>query len=145
MTTHGKLSQTSAHIRSRTLGAKRTFVLVNVLIKLKEKVEIQLPSVTLQLNKRHKMLYAPLHFKKYKSHALLDTGAVESAMSGNKFRKIQAANPETFLKELPGLKFKIQKANGTLVTVKKQVRLRFFIANHVFEKTIFHYRLWEKF
>ena len=40
------------------------------------------------------MLYAPLHFKNHENHALVDTGAVQSAMSENQLKKIQNANPK---------------------------------------------------
>ena len=43
--------------------------------------EFHMPSPTLHLNKNDKMLYVPLQFDKYKNHALLDTGAVQRAMS----------------------------------------------------------------
>ena len=78
------------------------------------------------------MLYAPLHFKNYES-----TGAVQSAIIENELRKIQIANSESLLKELAAPEFKIQIANGTLVTVKKQIVLKFSLASPVFEET-FH-------
>ena len=44
------------------------------------KTEIHVLSPTLHLNKKDKMLYVPLQFDKYENHALLDTGAIQSAI-----------------------------------------------------------------
>ena len=46
------------------------------------------------------MLYVPLQFDKYENHALLDTGAIQSAMSGAELRKITTAHPEAILQEV---------------------------------------------
>ena len=81
------------------------------------------------------MLYAPLCFNNYENHALLDTRVVQSAMSGDELKKIQNANPEPFLKEIPAPESKIETAHGTLVTAKKQVVLKCFIADRVFQET----------
>ena len=83
------------------------------------------------------MLYVPLQFDKYENHALLDTGAIQSAMSEAELRKITTAHPEAILQELPPPppNFKIQLANGNLVPVRKQVLLRFYVAGEVFEET----------
>ena len=61
------------------------------------KTEIHVFSPTLHLNKKHKMLYVPLQFDKYENHALLDTGAIQSAMSEAELRKIITAHPEAIL------------------------------------------------
>ena len=79
------------------------------------KTEIHDPSPTLHLNKKDKMLYVPLQFDKYENHALLDTGAIQSAMSEAELRKITTAHPEAILQELPPPNFKIQIANGNLM------------------------------
>ena len=81
------------------------------------------------------MLYVPLQFDKYENHALLDPGAIQSAMSEAELRKITTAHPEAILQELPPPNFKIQIANGNLVPVRKQVLLRFYVAGKVFEET----------
>ena len=44
-------------------------------------VVIQLLSATLQLNKKDRMLYVPLQFRQYKKRGLLDTGAIQRAMT----------------------------------------------------------------
>ena len=44
----------------------------------KPKYEIRQLSVTLQLNKKDRMLYVPLQFREYENFGLLDTGAVET-------------------------------------------------------------------
>ena len=49
------------------------------------------------------MLYVPLQFNQYENHALLDTGAIQSAMSEAELRKISTAQPEAILQELPPL------------------------------------------
>ena len=99
------------------------------------KTEIHVLSPTLHLNKKDKMLYVPLQFDKYENHALLDTGAIQSAMSEAELQKITTAHPEAILQELPPPNFKIQIANGNLVPVRKQVLLRFYVAGKVFEET----------
>ena len=65
------------------------------------KTEIHVLSPSLHLNKKDKMLYVPLQFDKYENHALLDTGAIQSAMSEAELRKITTAHPEAILQELP--------------------------------------------
>ena len=70
------------------------------------KTEIHVLSPTLHLNKKDKMLYVPLQFDKYKNHALLDTGAIQSAMSEAELRKITTAPPEAILQKLPPPNFK---------------------------------------
>ena len=80
-------------------------------------------------------MYAPLHFRNYKNQAQLDTGAVQRALSVNDLRKIRNANLEALLKKLFSPAFKIQRANGSSVTVKKQVVLKFSTAGWVFVET----------
>ena len=104
-------------------------------IKHATKTEIHILSPTLHLNKKDKMLYVPLQFDKYENHALLDTGAIQSAMSEAELRKITTAHPEAILKELPAPNFKIQIPNGNLVPVRKQALLRFYVGGNVFEET----------
>ena len=99
------------------------------------KTEIHVLSPTLHLNKKDKMLYVFFQFDKYENHALLDTGAIQSAMSEAELRKITTAHPEAILQELPLPNFKIQIANGNLVPVRKQLLLRFYVAGKVFDKT----------
>ena len=100
------------------------------------KTEIHVLSPTLHLNEKDKMLYVPLQFDKYENHALLDTGAIQSAMSEAELRTITTAHPEAILQELPPPNFKIQIANGNLVPVRKQVLLRFYVAGKVFEELV---------
>ena len=80
------------------------------------------------------MLFVPLQFNNYENQGLLDTGAVQSALSETELRKITAAHPEAVLDELPPPNFNVQIANGNLVPIRKQVLLRFFIAGKVFEE-----------
>ena len=56
-------------------------------------------------------------------------------MSDKHLRKIQTANPAALLKELLAPEFKLQIANRTLVTVKKQALIKFSIAGPVFQET----------
>ena len=132
MTSH----QTTSHVDADRLS-----------IKSKRKVfNVQILSPTLQLNKKDKMLYVPLQFASYENHALLDTGAVQSALSEAELRKITAALPEAILEELPPPDFKIQIANGSLVPVRKQVVLRFFLAvAKCLKKGFQFYQLWERY
>ena len=67
------------------------------------------------------MLFVPLQFNNYENQGLLDTGAVQSALSEAELRKITAAHPEAVLDELPPPNFKVQIANGNLVPIRKQV------------------------
>ena len=83
------------------------------------------------------MLYAPLNIKTNKNYTLLDTGAVQSAMSENKLRNNQTTITEALLIELAAPAFKIQIATRMLLTVKKQIVLKFFTAGCVFEDTQF--------
>ena len=91
-------------------------------------------SATLQLDKRNKMLYVPLQFRAYENQGLLDTGAIQSAMSENELRRILQAHPAAQLEEYPAPDFKVQIANGSIVPVRKQVLLRFFIEGKVFSR-----------
>ena len=92
-------------------------------------------SATLQLDRRNKMLYVPLQFREYENQALLDTGAIQSAMSENELRRILQAHPATQIEIYPAPDFKVQIANGNIVPVRKQVLLRFFIGGKIFEET----------
>ena len=67
------------------------------------KTKIHVLSPTSHINKKVKMLYVPLQFDKYENHALLDTGAIQSAMSEAELRKITTAHPEAILQELTPL------------------------------------------
>ena len=53
------------------------------------------------MNKKDKILYVPLQIDKYEYHALLDAGAIQSAMSVAELTKIITAHPEAILQELP--------------------------------------------
>ena len=81
------------------------------------------------------MLYVPLQFRAYENFSLLDTGAIQSALSEAELRRILSAHPAALLQELPAPEFKVQIANGSIVPVRKQVLLRFFIGGKVFEET----------
>ena len=61
--------------------AKQSSIKVSEAKKHATKTEIHILSPTLHLNKKDKMLYVPLQFDKYENSALLDTGAIQSAMS----------------------------------------------------------------
>ena len=65
-------------------------------------------SPTLHLNKKDKMLFVPLQFNSYENQGLLDTGAVQSALSEAELRKITAAHPEAVLDEVPPLTSKFR-------------------------------------
>ena len=101
----------------------------------KPKYEIRQLSATLQLNRKDKMLNVPLQFREYENFGLLDTGAIQSTLSEAELRRILSAHPAALLQELPAPEFKDQIANGSIVPVRKQVLLRFFIGGKVFEKT----------
>ena len=127
-TTNDKRLRIKKHATQNSINSPKTK-------KHATKTEIHVLSPTLHLNKKDKMLYVPLQFDKYENHALLDTGAIQSAMSEAELRKITTAHPEAILQELPPPNFKIQIANGNLIPVRKQVLLRFYVAGKVFEET----------
>ena len=56
-------------------------------------------------------------------------------MSENELRRILQAHPAAQLEENPAPDFKVQIANGNIVPVRKQVLLRFFIGEKIFEET----------
>ena len=68
MTTHGRMSQTSICIQTRTWVAKN-FQTSSCTTELKSRkqVIIQVFSPALHLDKRHKLLFAPLHSKNHKT------------------------------------------------------------------------------
>ena len=101
----------------------------------KKDVAIQVLTAILQLNKKDKIIYVSLQFRQYKNHGLLDTGAIRSAMSEDELRRLLSAHPAALLEEYPAPDFKVQIANGSIVPVRKQVLLRFFIGGKVFEET----------
>ena len=92
-------------------------------------------SNTLHLDKKDRMLYVPMQFRDYENFGLLDTGAVQSAMSEAELHRVLQAHPSALLEELPAPDFKVQIANGHIVPIRKQVLLRFFIAGKIFEET----------
>ena len=92
-------------------------------------------SATLQLNKKDRMLYVPLQFRAYENVGLLDTGAIQSALSKAELCRILSAHPAALLEELPAPELRVQIANGNIVPVRKQVLLRFFIGGKVLEET----------
>ena len=104
-------------------------------VRKRKKHEVKLLSQTLQLDKNNHMMYIPLTFDKTECQGLLDTGAVQSAMSETELAKILRANPKALIKELPAPNFKIQIANGSVVPIRKQVLLRFEIAGTSYEET----------
>ena len=59
----------------------------------KPKYEIRQLSATLQLNKKDRMLYVPLQFRAFENFGLLDTGAIQSALSEDERRRILTAHP----------------------------------------------------
>ena len=76
-------------------------------------------SKTIQRDKKHKMLYAPLKFENYSTHALLDTGGVKFAMFESELKIVTVAHPAVFRKEIPAPTFEKQLANWNLNTAKK--------------------------
>ena len=104
-----------------------------VVPKLKNICQVYVLSPTLHFNKKNKMLFVLLQFNTYENQGLLDTGAVQSALSEAELRKYTAAHPEAVLNELPPPNYIVQIANGNLVPIRKQFLSRFFIAGKVFE------------
>ena len=100
-------SEDTAMTRTKEPVPKRT-------IRKTENHEILLLTATLNLNKIHRLLNIPLHFKNYEIGGLFYTGAVKSALSENELRRIRTANPEALLHELAPPTIKIQIANGKL-------------------------------
>ena len=92
-------------------------------------------SATLQLDRRHKMLYVPLQFREYENEGLLDTGAIQSAMSENELRRILQAHPAAQLEEYPAPDFKVQIPHRKHCPVREQILLRFFIGGKILKET----------
>ena len=80
------------------------------------------------------MLFISIHFAEYEKQALLDTGAIQSATSQTELHNILTTHPMALTEKMPAPEFKVQIANGDLVSVRKQVLLRFFIADKQFEE-----------
>ena len=95
---------------TQDISSKTTLHASSCTTRIKKPDKIQLFSSLLQI---HIMFCAPLHFTNYKNHALLDTGAVQIAMSENELKKIQTVNSQVLLKEITAPEFKIQSANRT--------------------------------
>ena len=91
-------------------------------------------SATVQLTKKDRMLYVPLQFRENENFGLLDTGAIQSALSEAELRRILTAHPAALLQELPATEFKVQIANSNIVPVRKQALLHFFIGGKIFEE-----------
>ena len=101
----------------------------------KPKDETRQLRATLPLNKKDRMLYVPLQFRAYENFGLLDTGAIQSALSEAEIRCILSAHSAAFLQELSAPEFKVQIANSNIVPVREQVLLQFFIGEKVFEES----------
>ena len=71
----------------------------------------------------------------YETNVLLDTGAVQSAMSEAKLRKITTAHPNVLIREIPAPDFKNNNAKRNLVHDMKYVLQRFFLSRCTFEET----------
>ena len=78
------------------------------------------------------MLYTDLQFRSYGNFSLLDTGAIQSALSEAELRRIFTAYPAVLLEDLRAPDFKVQIANGSIVRVRKQVLLRFSLFGETF-------------
>ena len=87
------------------------------------------------MNKNHRMLYWTLQYENYENVGLLDTAAVQSALSEKELRWILTAHPEALLEALLSPTFKIQITKGKVLLAEKQVSLRLRIAGKVFEET----------
>ena len=112
-------------------------------IPKKPRYEIRQLSATLQLNKKDRMLYEPLQFRAYENFGLLDTGAIQSALSEAELRRILTAHPAALLEELPAPEFKVQIANGNFVPVRKQVLLRFLLEEKSSRRHSWYSQRWE--
>ena len=82
--------------------------------------------LTLKLVEKHKMLYVPLRFNRYKTDALLDIGAVQNSISESELQKVTTAQPESLQREMPVPEIKIQFVNGNLVKVTNNRYYDFF-------------------
>ena len=76
---------------------------------------------------------------------MLDSGAIQSTMSKTELRRIRVPNPMALLEELPAPDFKMQIANGSIVPVRKQALLHFFIAGKHSEERFWFSQRWETF
>ena len=80
------------------------------------------------------MLYVPLQLREYENQGLLDTVPIQSAMSENELRRILQAHPAQ-VEEYRAPDIKVQIANESILPVRKQVLLRFFIGGKLSKET----------
>ena len=64
-------------------------------------------------------MYIPLQFSQYEKQALLDTGAIQSAMSETEQQKILTTQNMALIKEMHAPEFKMQIANVNIEPVRK--------------------------
>ena len=91
--------KSTKRLRSKTYANDKNSVSKTKKHAINKKIHVLSP--TLHLNKKDKMLFVSLQFNNYENQGLLDTGAVQSALSEAELRKITTAHPEAVLDELP--------------------------------------------
>ena len=86
------------------------------LVRDKQTNEIYLPlTSTVVLKRKQEMLYVPLHFENNLTvDALVDSGAIVSAIAQDDLETIKQKAPNNILKIDDPLNFQIQVANGQL-------------------------------
>ena len=93
---------------------RRVVLTIQKLKKHAIKKEIHVLSPTLHLNKKDKIFYVPLQFDKYVNNALLDTGAIQSAMSEAELRKPTIIQKLSFKKNYPPPKLQTSNSEREL-------------------------------
>ena len=70
--------------------------------------DFRLLTATIQVNRPARTIYVPLRFAHYEKQALLDTNAIQSAMSGTGVPKSLTTLPMALIKETPAPDSKVQ-------------------------------------
>ena len=99
-------------------------------------------TAAVRLNKNDRMLYKPSQFNQYDNFAILDTEAIQSALSEYQLSRIIAAHSSAPLHELPAPNYRIRIANDNILPTRKQVLLVFPGQGEVSKKKSWYYPRW---
>ena len=100
--------------------------------------EVYLPlTSTVVLKRKQEGLYVPLDFQNnLKLEALVDTGALVSAIAQNDLDRRKVKAPNNILKIDGPLIFQIQVANGQLVKPLARATLKFEVGHNIFAEPV---------
>ena len=86
-------------------------------------------STNINFKCKKRMLYSAMDFGELTIDALMDTGALSSAILEMDMRKIQFLFPQSVIREGPHPNFQILVANGQLETPKSTIELKFEVGD----------------